>query len=217
MTASGDYFSNHARHTRFPWSLYHAPLAAAIAGALRSRPAPRVLVVGCGLEPTIPGAPPATIFYACDLDARAVDACRAAHPELADRIAVCPSTYELPDARAFQEGFDVVVAKEVVEHVDDPARWARALAQRVAVGGELILTTPNYGRLSTLPLLEATLLEWVARRDGFSRRHIHPSRFDRKRLAALSVGDGMELVSVKVTTFGWALVGRWRRAREARP
>jgi len=214
MTRGSDYFANHARHTRFPWSLYHAPLAGRIAAVLAKRSAPNVLIVGCGLEPSIAGAPADTRFFACDIDGRAVDACRDAHPSMRDRILKCPSVYELPEWPELTRGFDVIVAKEVVEHLDDPARWSRALAARVAPGGELVLTTPNYGRFSTLPWLEATVLEWVARRDGFSRRHIHPSKFDAKRLEALDVGEGMAFVSVEAAWTGWALIGRWRRVAE---
>jgi len=214
VKASGDYFSNHGRLTRFPWSLYHAPLAGQIAEVLASRTAPEVLVVGCGLEPSIAGAPQATRFFACDIDERAVETCRDAHPDMRDRIALCPSLYDLPEWPQRSRGFDVVVAKEVVEHLDDPVRWARALAAQVAPGGELVLTTPNYGRFSTLPLIEATILEWIARRDGFSRRHIHPSRFDAKRLRALDVGEGMALVSVEAAWTRWALIGRWIRVVE---
>lgn len=202
------YFDNHDRRLRFPWSLYHGELSRRVAGAIRSvGPTPRVLVVGCGLEPTIPGAPPGAEIWACDLDPRAIEVCRARHPELAGRLAVSPGPYALPAELAGP--FDVVVAKEVIEHVEDPTRFAEVLAKAVAPGGKLVLTTPNYGRLSTLPILERTILEWIARRDGSSRRHIHPSRFDRARLAHLAVP--LRLESIAVTRTGWALVGVWRR------
>ena len=169
-----------------------------------------MLVVGCGLEPQVPGASQAQ-YYGVDVDRSAIELCRARHPELAYRLAVCPGPYELPASSPFDRPFDGVVAKEVIEHLQEPERWARLLAERVAVGGQLLLTTPNYGRFSTLALLERTVLEWVARRDGYSRREIHPSRFDRRRLAALRLGTGLSLVEVATTRSGWALVGRWRR------
>jgi SAM-dependent methyltransferase len=206
------YFKNHSRRVRFPWSLYHRGLArrlAAIVSAVGS--SPRVLVVGCGLEPFIDGGPAGATYFGCDVDPRTIDACREAYPYMRERLAVCPSGDALPDQSAFRGLFDVVVAKEVVEHVLTPARWANMLAERVRPGGSLVLTTPNYGPFSTLPLLEATVLELVARRDGYSRKHIHPSRFDRKSLAALDVGPGMVLVSVETTFTRWAMVARWTR------
>ena len=210
---SGDYFSNHGRRDRFPWSLYHRPLTRPIARAIAAHgSSPRVLIVGCGLEMSIDGAPAGTQFFGCDLDARAIEECRRQRPDLSERFATCPGPYELPTEEAFSAPFDVVVAKEVVEHVLEPGRWARGLSARLRPGGTLLLTTPNYGRLSTLPLVESTVLEWLARRDGFSRRHIHPTKFDVARLRALDVGDDMRLLSVERTFTGWSLLGTWRRA-----
>jgi SAM-dependent methyltransferase len=210
------YFANHARRVRFPWSLYHRELLGRLARAAGEHgPAPRILVVGCGLEPLVEGAPPAADCHGCDLDARAIERCLALFPSMRGRLAVCPSPYALPTGGSFDAPFDLVIAKEVVEHVERPAAWAQALAARVGVGGELLLTTPNYGRFSTLPLIERTVLELIARRDGYSRRHIHPSKFDRARLAALDVGPGMRLRSVASTLTGWSLLGRWQRETPA--
>lgn len=214
-TADAAYFSNHERRLRLPWSLYHRELDQLVLGAVeRFGRAPRVLVVGAGLAPLIEGAPLDTEHFACDLDARAIDACRARHPLMAARFAVCPGPYQLPDE---PRDVDVVVAKEVIEHVDDPARFAAALASRVRVGGELVLTTPNYGAPWLLPLLERTALEWIARRDGFSRRDIHPSRFDLERLARLDAGAGMTLVEARRTSTTWALFARFRRIAPCSP
>jgi SAM-dependent methyltransferase len=207
------YFKNHPRRVRFPWSIYHRGLGRRLVAILRaSGPAPRVLVVGCGLEPFVEGGPAGATYFGCDLDPRTIDACRKAYPEMSDRLAVCPSSDALPDAGGFRELFDVVVAKEVIEHTVAPAPWAGMLAKKVRPGGSLVLTTPNYGRFSTLPLLEATILELVARRDGYSRRDIHPSRFDPRSLAALDTGPGMVLVGVETTWTRWAMVGQWTRA-----
>jgi 2-polyprenyl-3-methyl-5-hydroxy-6-metoxy-1,4-benzoquinol methylase len=208
------YFPNHERRDRFPWSLYHRPLARQLAAVVAEHgPAPRVLVVGCGLEPWVPGGPPGAQYWGCDLDPRCIAECRARRPEQAERLAVCPAPAGLPDDPGFAGPFDVVLAKEVIEHLQDPESWARLLAARVAPGGDLVLTTPNYGRLSTLGLLERTVLEWVARRDGYSRREIHPSRFDRRRLAALDLGPGMHLCGIAMPWTRWTLTGRWSRNR----
>ena len=212
MPSEPPYFANHDRRTRFPWSLYHRELSRRLADAIAAHgPDPRVLVVGCGLEPFVEGGPPRAIYHGCDLDARAIAECRRRYPDMAGRLAACPSPLELPADGAFAAPFDVVLAKEVIEHLADPIPWARALARRVAIGGELLLTTPNYGRFSTLPLLERTVLQWIARRDGYTREDIHPSRFDRGRLAALPLDAGMALIEVRTARTGWTLFGRWRR------
>ncbi|MCS6856246.1 MAG: methyltransferase domain-containing protein [Sandaracinaceae bacterium] len=208
------YFINHDRRERFPWSLYHRPLQVGfrrIIGAAkeRLRRTPRVLVVGCGLEPIFPGVD--AIFYGCDIDPYAIEACRKRYPGMAERLAICPHPYALPEEEAFRNPFDVVLAKEVIEHVEDPERWARLLAERVAPRGSLALSTPNYGPESTLGLIERTALEWIARFDGYSRRHIHLSKFDRKRLASLDLGPEMELIEIDIPWTRWTLLGHWRR------
>lgn len=206
------YFRNHERRNRFPWSLYHQDLQRRVADAVTAHGStPEVLVVGCGLEPYVEGAPPGAVFSGCDLDPRAVAQCQRLYPHLRDRMFVSVGPYQL-----FAEGelrqYDVVVAKEVIEHTLQPERWAQELARSVKPGGELVLTTPNYSIWSTLGLLERTALELVARRDGYSRKDIHPSRFTPARLRALDVGSDMTLVSVEATWTNWALVGRWRRS-----
>jgi len=210
------YFENHKRRDRFPWSLYHQDLSRRLVRTIADYgAAPRVLVVGCGLEPEIEGAPAGTLFHGCDLDSRAIAECAKLHPQLRDRLAVCPSPSELPSSGDFAAPFDVVLAKEVVEHLDEPAPWARLLASRVRVGGSLVLTTPNYSRLSSLRYLEATVLEWIARRDGYSRKHIHPTKFSKRSLARLDVGGGMAPARVEVAWTGWTLFGVWKRIAPA--
>jgi SAM-dependent methyltransferase len=208
------YFSNHERRTRFPWSIYHDDLARRLAATVRDAGAsPRVLVVGCGLEPFVDGGPRGATYFGCDVDRRAIEACREMYPDMRDRLAVCPTGDALPDEGEFLGLVDVVVAKEVIEHVLDPEPWVQMLANKVRPGGSLVLTTPNYGRFSTLPLLEATVLELFARRDGYSRRHIHPTRLDGEALAKLDAGPGMRFASVEITWTRWAMVGRWTRIR----
>lgn len=217
MTSASDqaheaaYFRNHERRNRFPWSLYHRDLQRRVARALTAHgSAPHVLVVGCGLEPYVEGAPPGTVFSGCDLDPRAVAQCQRLYPEMKERLFVSVGPYDL-FAPGEEKTFDIVVAKEVIEHTLDPDRWARQLAGAVKAGGELVLTTPNYSLLSTLGILERTALEVVAWRDGYSRKDIHPSRFTPSRLRRLDVGPSMRLISVEATWTNWALVGRWQR------
>ena len=49
--------------------------------------------------------------------------------------------------------FDLVTCLEVIEHVSDPAAFIAALAQRLAPGGLMILSTPNRTALSRFGLI----------------------------------------------------------------
>jgi ubiquinone/menaquinone biosynthesis C-methylase UbiE len=44
-------------------------------------------------------------------------------------------------------GFDLVWASEVIEHVADTARWLSEVRRVLAPAGRLLLTTPSHGRL----------------------------------------------------------------------
>jgi len=49
--------------------------------------------------------------------------------------------------------YDLVTSMEVIEHVADPARFAQALAARLAPGGLLVLSTPNATAWSRLMMI----------------------------------------------------------------
>ncbi|TXC74063.1 bifunctional 2-polyprenyl-6-hydroxyphenol methylase/3-demethylubiquinol 3-O-methyltransferase UbiG [Sphingorhabdus soli] len=51
--------------------------------------------------------------------------------------------------------FDLVTSMEVIEHVADPAAFVQALADRLAPGGLMVLSTPNRTTASKLLLVEA--------------------------------------------------------------
>lgn len=53
---------------------------------------------------------------------------------------------EVADAMDLDLGarrFDVILATELIEHVEDPGRLLRSLARHLAPGGKLLITTPN--------------------------------------------------------------------------
>ncbi|WP_145199596.1 bifunctional 2-polyprenyl-6-hydroxyphenol methylase/3-demethylubiquinol 3-O-methyltransferase UbiG [Sphingobium sp. B2] len=50
-------------------------------------------------------------------------------------------------------GFDLVTSMEVIEHVADPAAFVRALADKLAPDGLMILSTPNRTPLSRLAMI----------------------------------------------------------------
>ena len=195
MTQPGqsDYFANHAKARRFPWTLYHRPLERDLARFLADVHG-TVLVVGCGLLHELDVAPSGVRFVVADVDARAVDAVLARNdPRIVEGIVVEPEK-----ALEFTHRFDAIYAKEVVEHVLAWPSWLAGLRRSLVPGGHLWLSTPNYGE-PWLPALESTVLELVARKDGFTRRDIHPTRFSRRTLERGLIAAGFRDVDVRVT------------------
>jgi len=149
--------------------------------ALRPLAGKTALDVGCGAgllcEPLARlGATVTGIDAAPEL----IEAARA-HAE-GQRLAI---TYRVGGVEALEGQYDLVTAMEVIEHVADPAAFVRSLADRLAPGGLLILSTPN--RTGWSKLLTITLAE------GFGRiprgthdyeQFIPPERMDELLTAA---------------------------------
>lgn len=209
MAEATDYFENHRHKLRFPWSLYHRPIVQAFEAALGRCTGPDVLNVGAGpfFELSRVDARGRRITV-CDIDARAVDLAKKLHGELL----VGADTIEHDAPLPYADGsFDLVVAMEVVEHLTDPLPWLRDLVRVAKPHGELLLTTPNYASAS-LVAIENTALELVARSHGFTRKHIHPTKFDARSLTALMAEAGITRIEVETCSFGWVLVARGKKA-----
>jgi 2-polyprenyl-3-methyl-5-hydroxy-6-metoxy-1,4-benzoquinol methylase len=215
-----DYFVNHARARRFPWTLYHQPLERDLARFLRQvaaeHPRGEVLIVGCGLLHEIDTAPSGLGFHVADIDERAVAAVLARRdPRITGGTVVDPEQpidHSLGQNRAPGAAgrFAAIYAKEVVEHVRAWPGWLTGLRRALVPSGRLWLSTPNYGE-PWLAALESTVLELIARRSGFSRRDLHPTRFSRRSLSRGLVGTGFDQVEVRVAPSRLALTA-WARA-----
>lgn len=225
-TDATDYFSNHARARRFPWSLYHAPLERNLSTFLRTvadeHPTGHVLVVGCGLLHEIDTAPKNLTFSVADIDERAVEAVMARHDPRIVAGHVVPAEVPLDQGLAAARNrpgggkrgkYAAIYAKEVVEHVVAWPMWLVGLRRSLLPGGRLWLSTPNYGE-PWLPAVESTALELIARRDGFSRRDIHPTRFSAAALARGLHAAGFEDVKTQVVLPRFAIAG-WAKAPNA--
>jgi SAM-dependent methyltransferase len=92
-----------------------------------------------------------------DVDAAGVDAARAAGYE-AHRC-------NLEDAAAVEDlhlaPADLVVAGELIEHIDCPGRFLEAVKPLVAPAGQLVLTTPNATSLTNV-LVALSRREWTS-------------------------------------------------------
>ena len=210
MNHQPDYFSNHRLKLRFPWSLYHSPIVSSLDQAIRAAPGPEVLNVGSGpffeLDRLYTEG---RRFSICDIDPRAIELASRLHGDrLARADAVLPDA-GLPYADAT---FDLAVSMDVIEHLQEPRRWLAEIFRVVRPGGAVFLTTPNYGSWS-LRFIEATALELVARTQGFSRRHLHTTKFDDRSLDRILREMGADTIRVKSISHGWVLSANARRAQ----
>ncbi len=119
------------------------------------RPA-SVLDLGCGtgLQLTWPLAlaHPETRFLGIDADERSIEYARGAC--VAPNLSFAPLAQLRPGER-----FDLIIASEVIEHVELPAAFLRDLAARLAPRGRILLTLPNgHGPYELASLIENLLV-----------------------------------------------------------
>lgn len=97
----------------------------------------RVLEVGCGMGYLT------YAFHRAGFDALGVDVSSEA---VRSATAVFGNHFragDALDADVTGDGYDVVVATELIEHLVDPAAFVRAMLDKLRPGGRLIITTPN--------------------------------------------------------------------------
>ena len=155
--------------------------------ALRPLAGKSALDVGCGAgllcEPLARlGAQVTGVDAAPELIAAAID--HAARQGLAIDYRAC-------GVEAVNDRFDLVTAMEVIEHVADPQTFLSSLADRLAPGGLLILSTPN--RTAWSRLLTITLAE------GFGRiprgTHDYDQFIAPDRMTALMADAGLAVIN----------------------
>ena len=101
-----------------------------------------ILEVGCGEGSNIAVlARPGRRFFGCDLSALAIAIARREATDDARRLVVGDAG-AVPFARG---AFDAAFAVSVVEHLPDPGRVLDEMRAVLAVGGRLIVVSPQYG------------------------------------------------------------------------
>lgn len=198
------YFPNHSRALKFPWSLYHKPLLESLIDFLKnSKEGQEVLVVGPGAFQEFSLLKQRGLKISIlDIDPRVL---KLHEEEYSQEI----ENYYLVDENfngyPLEEKFDFIYAKEVIEHLVEYEIFIKKLHSCLRPDGSIWLSTPDYG-FFLLPLLEKTLLELVARFSGFSRKDIHPSKFNFQKLKLALEKKGFSNVNILKMPFRFSLV-----------
>lgn len=105
--------------------------------------------------------------------------------------------------------FDVVLALEIIEHVADTNTFLDALADLVAPGGMVFVSTLNRTRISYLKAIVAGeyVLRWLPRGTHDWHKFVRPSE-----LAALCRSAGLSIQDVSGMVYN-PVAGRWSLSR----
>ena len=168
-----------------------------VVAAVRAAGAASVLDIGCGtgwqLTRHVAAACPGSRFLGIDSDAATI-----AFAERTNRQPNLSFATALPgDAGPF----DLVVASEVIEHVEEPDRFLADLKGVLAPGGAVVLTVPNgYG-----PSEWASMAECLAHMTGLTRllrlgfrsaRFVATGRWTANRAAAADAEPDTDTLAV---------------------
>lgn len=147
---------------------------------------------------------------AIDAAAEGVEAARLHAAEQGLDIAYRAATAEQIEAEAPQ-GFDVVLALEIVEHVTDPAAFLATCARMVAPGGLMIVATLNR-TLTSLALGKVAaeyVLRWVPPGTHDWRQFLRPEEVE-----AMLASTGLRVEGPFGVSFD-PLSGRWSESADA--
>lgn len=154
------------------WFLGRRRVLTALLGQLGLKPGARILEAGAGSGGNVPMLQAFGEVSAFDMDAEAAGYCR-------QDTGVDCLVGRLPDGNPFQGQavFDLVVALDVLEHIDDDVGSLRSLATCLAPGGRMLLTVPAN--------------QWMY--SGHDEVHHHRRRYDRARLARVVAAAGLRV------------------------
>lgn len=161
-----------------------------------------VLEIGCGtgayLLVPLSGLFPQTHFVGIDSDQASIDFAQA-------RFGKDNLHFELAGTAIPLGVHDLVIASEVLEHVDRPVQFLRLAREAVAPGGKIFMTVPNgYG-----PFELASMLQVALERLGLIDALRRLKRRAIRQHSSATAGVPMSLAnSPHVNFFGWAEINR---------
>ena len=180
----GAYVREQQRAEREAWFL--APVVR------RLGPRPRVLEVGCALGFTLEAL---TRFASCEVTGVDVSAFAARFAEHAFGASVRVGTLE--EARFPDASFDLILQKDLLEHVLRPREHLRETSRVLAPGGLVWLVTPN-GETNVRPLARRAREEEAQASGKLAMiDQGHLSFFGREHLRRLFLETGFEIVSMR--------------------
>jgi 2-polyprenyl-3-methyl-5-hydroxy-6-metoxy-1,4-benzoquinol methylase len=109
----------------------------------------------------------------------------------------------VPDAVG--SGFDVVVAADVIEHVRDPGRLLRHMAEVASPRGQILISTPNFGHWYARVRVVTGTFDYD-RRGILDQTHLR--FFTRKSLRRLFTANGLDLMELQYTGLPFDVLSR---------
>lgn len=197
------YFENHNRAGKFPWSLYHRSLESSLISFLKkneSNSVKKILVIGPGAffeEQIIKDLN--YVVDVLDIDQRVLE--NLSGKKIENYILSVDGTL----TKIASESYDLVYAKEVIEHIPDYIVYLSEVRRILRPEGRAWLSTPNYG-FFLLPFLENIFLELIAKLNGYSRKGIHPSKFSVNKFESALSEVSFSQIEVRESEFKLAIV-----------
>lgn len=130
---------------------------------------------------------------------------RGEHSDLAQLSYICTTVEDF--CRNHGESFDVVVASEVLEHVDNPTVFVEDCCSCLKPGGRIVVTTINRNIVSTLLVKYAAeyLLRIVPQGTHDEGKFVTPEELvDMLRLGTGMVGINFKGMTMNPATLKWS-------------
>lgn len=197
------YFENHDRASKFPWSIYHSSLEKSLISFLienNSDKKQKILVIGPGSFFELEKLKKLNYeINILDIDKRVID--KIQEKEINEKIWSEDGSLKMVKS----DSYDLVYAKEVIEHIVEIEEYFRDIKRVLKSGGRAWFSTPNYG-FFLLPLIEKTFLELIANINGYSRKNIHPTKFSQKTLSEKILKNGFHNYKITYSYLRLALI-----------